>query len=136
MRRGSTATEVLVAATLLLGMIGLVVPTAVRTGKIWRDTRQFQIATNELANQFETLSQLPLADLQAAIPSLKVAEHVASSLPNPELTAVVQQDTDGNHLTLSLTWDRGPHAQPLQLTGWLPEPQSIDDEKDASDETK
>ncbi len=134
-RRGTTATEVLVSATLLLGMIGAVVPTTVRTGKIWRDTRQYQLATNELSNQFELLSNLPVDQRTEAIEQLQVAEHVAGSLPGVELSAELISDADGNRLLLTLSWDRGQSSQPLKLVGWLPEDTMRVDDKEATDET-
>ena len=135
-RGGVTTAEVLVAATLLLGMIGVVVPTTVRAGKIWHDTRQYQLATNELSNQFEMLSSLSPDELSETLKQLKVAEHLEARLPNASLTGALQQDADGYRLTLEINWDRGANAQPLRLTGWLLEQPTKTENKDAPDESK
>ena len=134
-RHGTSATEVLVSATLLLGLIGAVVPTTVRTGKIWRDSRHYQLATNELSNQFDRLSSLPAEKRSAAIQQLQVAEHVTASLPDAKLTAEIISDAGGDRLLLTLLWDRGQNSQPLKLVGWLPEDASQIDEKEATDAT-
>ena len=118
-RRGSTATEVIVAATLLLSMIGLVVPTTVRAGRIWRDSRHYQIATNELSNQFEYLSSLSEADRAVALTQLQVSEQSRQSLENARLAASLAEEADGVRLTLMLDWDRGAHSQPVKIVGWL-----------------
>ncbi len=118
-RQGSSATEVLVAATLLLSLIGAVVPTTVRTAKIWRDTRHFQIATNELSNQLESLSSLSEAERVNALNMLAVSQPTSEILISATLAAETTNDADGNRLTLTLNWERSIHAKPLQITGWL-----------------
>jgi hypothetical protein len=118
-RGGTTVTEVIVAATLLLGMIGLVVPTTIRAGKIWKDTRHYQLAINELSNQFEYLSSLNAAERAAALASIEVSEQARAGLPDARLEASLAEDSDGQRLTLSLNWDRGGVAKPLKMVGWL-----------------
>lgn len=118
-RHGTSATEVIVAATLLLSMIGLVVPTTVRAGRIWRDSRHYQIAMNELSNQFEYLSSLSDADRTSALAELQVSEQARRSLLDASLDASLATNEDGVRLTLSLNWDRGVEANPIKIVGWL-----------------
>lgn len=118
-RHGSTATEVIVAATLLLSMIGVVVPTTVRAGRIWRDARHYQIATNELSNQFEYLSSLGAAERALALTQLQVSEQSRQSLEDASLAASLAQEADGVRLTLMLNWDREAPSQPVKIVGWL-----------------
>jgi hypothetical protein len=118
-RHGTSATEVIVAATLLLSMIGLVVPTTVRTGRIWRDSRHYQIAMNELSNQFEYLSSLSDAERTSALAKLQVSEQARRSLQDTRLEASLASNEDGLRLTLSLNWDRGVDAMPIKIVGWL-----------------
>jgi len=119
LRQGSTATEVLVAATLLLSLIGAVIPTTVRTAKIWRDTRHFQIATNELSNQLEVLSSLNEAERATALNQLTVSEPTSKILMGATIASETANDSDGNRITLTLNWERTPNANPLKITGWL-----------------
>ena len=118
-RLGVSATEVIVAATLLLSMIGLVIPMSIRSGKILRDARYYQMAMNELSNQFDYLSSLSDAQREAALTQLQVSDQVRQSLTNASLDASQSTTEDGVRLTLSLNWDRGVDAKPVQLTGWL-----------------
>ncbi len=119
LRRGMSATEVIVAATLLLGMIGVIVPTTVRSGRVWRDARHYQIATNELSNQFELLSSLDDGERAQAIAHLQVSEATRQILQDATLTASLAETEDGVRLTLALTWERGLVGKPVQLVGWL-----------------
>ena len=118
-RHGTSATEVIVAATLLLSMIGLVVPTTVRAGRIWRDARHLQIAMNELSNQFEYLSSLSDAERTAALSQVQVSEQARQSLSNASLEASLATKEDGVRLILSLNWDRGIETKPIKIMGWL-----------------
>ena len=118
-RLGVSATEVIVAATLLLSMIGLVVPMSIRSGKILRDARHYQMAMNELSNQFDYLSSLSDAQRDTALMQLQVSDQARQSLTNASLDASQSTTEDGVRLTLSLNWDRGVDAKPVQLTGWL-----------------
>ena len=118
-RLGLSATEVIVAATLLLSMLGLVVPTTMRAARISRDARHYQIAMNELSNQFEYLSCMSEPELTSALPTLEISDQARQSLENARLEASLSTQEDGVRITLSLNWDRGVDAKPLQLTGWL-----------------
>ena len=118
-RQASTATEVIVAATLLLSMIGLVVPTTVRAGRVWQDARHYYIATNELSNQFEYLSSLNESAREVALAQLQVSDQSRQSLGDASLKASLAEEADGLRLTLSLDWDRGVDAKPIKIVGWL-----------------
>jgi hypothetical protein len=118
-RLGLSATEVIVAATLLLSMLGLVVPTTMRAARISRDARHYQIAMNELSNQFEYLSCLSETERANALPKLQISDQSRQSLANAHLAASLATGEDGVRITLSINWDRGVNAKPLQLTGWL-----------------
>lgn len=118
-RHGSMATEVIVAATLLLGMIGLVVPTTIRAGRIWQDSRHYQIAMNELSNHFEYLSSLDAAELATALKQLRVSDQARQSLLDASIEASLATKEDGVRLTLSLNWNRGGEAGPIKIMGWL-----------------
>lgn len=118
-RCGLTITEVVVAATLVVSMIGLVAPLTVRIGRIWQSTRQYRLAFNELANQMELLSSLEVAQCEASLPSLQPSANVVQSLPGAKLEGEMIRDQDGTRLVLSLNWDRGSQSVPISLVGWL-----------------
>lgn len=119
LRRGLTLTEVVVAATLVVSMIGLVAPLTVRFGRVWQSTRQYRLAFNELANQMELLTSQGVSGCDAALATLKPSTSTAKSLPDARLEGELVRDQDGTRLILSLDWDRGSKSVPLTLVGWL-----------------
>lgn len=118
-RRGISLTEVMVAATLVLGIIGLVTPLTVRVGRVWQSTRQYRLAINELANQMELLTGQQMEECNAALANLKPSAIVSESLPGAQLQGEIVRDQDGTRLVLQLDWDRGSKSVPLSLVGWL-----------------
>jgi len=117
--RGVSVTEVLIAATLVVSMIGLFAPLSVRIGRVWQSTRQYRLAFNELANQMELLTSLGEPDCQAALPGLKLSGQFVDTLPGSQLNGELVSDEDGTRLILRLNWDRGSKSEPLSLVGWL-----------------
>jgi hypothetical protein len=118
-RRGLTVTEVVVAATLVVSMIGLFAPMSVRIGRVWQSTRQYRLAFNELANQMERLTSLSPAECKEALSSLALPTRVSDALPGSQLLGEVIRDQDGTRLKLSLNWERGAASEPVSLTGWF-----------------
>jgi hypothetical protein len=74
---------------------------------------------NELSNQFEYLSCLTETQRTTALTQLQLSSETQRCLANANLGADLFVKEDGTRLTLSLDWDRGAHAKPVQLTGWL-----------------
>ena len=118
-RQGLTYTEVVVAATLVVSMIGFVAPLTVRIGRVWQSTRQYRLAFNELANQLELLTSLSVTGCDAALTNLKPSVNAEKSLPDVRLEGQLVRDQDGTRLLLSIDWDRGFQSVPLSLVGWL-----------------
>jgi len=118
-RRGFTMTELVVAATLLTTMMSVVAPLAVRSSRLWQDSRYYRLALEELTNQWEHLASLDEADRPAAIADLTPSTQISAALPNPVLTAETSTDEDGTRVTLSLTWDRLGQNAPVTLVGWV-----------------
>jgi hypothetical protein len=118
-RQGLTVTEVVVAAALVVSLIGLLAPMSVRIGRVWQSTRQYRLAFNELANQMERLTSLRPTDCEAALLSLTLPTLVAEALPGSKLLGEVIRDQDGTRLELSLNWERGANSEPVSLIGWF-----------------
>jgi hypothetical protein len=118
-RRGISLTEVMVAATLVLSIIGLATPLTVRVGRVWQSTRQYRLALHELANQMELLTAHELVDCKAALSNLEPSAVALESLPGARLQGDIVCDQDGTRLVLQLDWDRGVESVPLSLVGWL-----------------
>lgn len=119
-RLGATAAEVLVAASLLVSVIGFITSLTFRTGKVLQSARHYQIAMHELANQLELLTSLSEHDRNALLKDLKPSEAVSRALPDAKLESEMLSDTDGERLKLSLYWDRGATVgNPISLVAWL-----------------
>ncbi len=98
---------------------GLLFPMTVRIERIWRDTRAYRIALNELSNQFDSLSTLPKDELASRIERLEVTSETQAALLEPKLSGSLTDDENGTRLRLAITWQRGPNAEPLELIGWI-----------------
>lgn len=118
-RRGYAMTDLVVAATLLVGIISFVAPLAVRSGRLWQDSRHYRLALDELSNQLERLTNMDEARRKAALAELSVSSQVRDRLPNPVLHGRSIDDSDGARLVLQLQWDRVGPAKPLTLVAWI-----------------
>ena len=120
--RGFTITELVVAASLLVTVLSVITPLAVRSNRLWQQTRYYRLAVEELTNQLEYLTSLDSAQRAEALEKLAPSMAISNTLPNPVLTAETRSDDDGNRLILSLTWDRLGENVPVTLVGWFEPP--------------
>ena len=118
-RNGTTLTEMVVAATLMVSTMGIVAPLTVRTGRLWQDSRRQQLVMDELCNELERLTALPAEQRERAIANLTPSDYLQTSLPSATLTAETIRDGDGTRLLLSMNWDRNGKPKPVTLVGWL-----------------
>lgn len=113
-RSGFTMTELLVSASLLIVGIGTMVPLSIHNGQMWRDTRNQQLAMNEMANQLERLIALDPAERQTALIDIQPSTALRRALPQAKLSARV---VDDEHVIVSLVSDA--RSKPLTLIGWI-----------------
>lgn len=119
-RRGATITEFIVACSLLGSLMLLVVPSAVRLGRLQHTIRHDRIAMDEITNQLDRLTQLPLNELKQELDSLTPSEFATSGLPDPNLSGTLQSLGDGYRLALEISWNRpGRQAKPLTMATWI-----------------
>jgi hypothetical protein len=118
-RNGTTLTEMVVAATLMVSAMAIVAPLTVRTGRLWQDSRRHQLVMDELSNELERLVSLTPKQRERAIAGLTPPNYLQTSLPAATLTAETIRDGDGTRLLLSMNWDRPGKPKPLTLVGWL-----------------
>ena len=118
-RRGAMATELIVAATLLVSVIGTAVPLAIGARRIQRDARHYQLAIEELSNQLDRLSSLDSATRDAALTALAPSEEISQVLGDATLAGQVVRDADGTRLVVTLDWQRPAGAVRLRLADWL-----------------
>jgi Tfp pilus assembly protein FimT len=128
-RRGFSVIELIVAAALLISVLSLVAPLAVRSGRLQQDSRHYQLALDELSNQLEQLTSLDAAALETALAELTPSPTVRDVLPNPVLSARMVAAADGRRLVLHLQWDHVGPAEPLTLIAWLNPPEETQEER-------
>ena len=119
-RRGTTSLEVIVAFTLLSGVMAFAVPLVVAHGRLLKAQRNYRIALDELSNHLDRAGILPAAELPAAIENLSPSAHAAQRLPGARLRGELAESQLGRRLTLEITWDEpNRHTAPIRLTGWI-----------------
>ena len=118
-RRGSATIELIVAATLLITGLSLLGTVAFRTGKLWQDTRHYQLAMDELTNQLERLTSLDESEIDEQLAELTVSTAVQDDLPFAKLSGRKFSDENGTRVLLEIEWDRLGSSEPLTLVGWI-----------------
>jgi hypothetical protein len=120
LRRGTTIAEFVVACTLLVSLMLIVVPSAFRIGRLQQAIRQDRIAMDEVTNQLERLTQLPLDQLKQELDTLTPSEFAASRLPGPELSGTLQDSDAGYRLAVELSWNRLEEREAsLTMATWI-----------------
>ena len=118
-RRGATIIEFVVACSLLGSLMLLVIPSAIRIGRMQRMIRHDRIAMDEVTNQLDRLTQLPFSQIEQEIATLTPSEFARAGLPNPRLTGTFRQSAEGYRLSLQISWDsQGRSVAPLSMATW------------------
>ncbi len=118
-RPGFTLIELTVAATLVIAGLTVLGSMTVATGRMWQQTRQERVASEELSNQLERLMALTPAERSAAISDLRPSAFATQTLVDVTLVAKPVSDAEGERIELAIDWDRGTPGQPLSLVGWI-----------------
>lgn len=117
-RKGSLMTEAIVSAVILLVGIAIVGKSSYNFRRLWSDTRYYQLATDELCNQMQTLTALPKEQLANSLNSLSVSNEISQVLPDAKIVGQLIDDAQGIRVRLSMDWKRVGTGEPLVLTGW------------------
>ena len=118
-RSGFTKLELLVAATLLSTMFAIVSPLFSRLNQVWHSTRWYQLASQELMNQMESITQLSRQECNTAIEELEIAPEILAAIPGAELTGKMDPSSDGDRIVLSIQLPASVRSEPILLVGWL-----------------
>ena len=111
--------DLVVAAVLTTTLIGTLTTSTVRSMRLMKDTRDQQLALEELSNQLERLMALDEVTRNEEINALMPSNEVARALEDATLKADLIEDEQGQRLIVSLNWNRGADANPKQLVGWI-----------------
>ena len=118
-RQGFTKLEMLVAATLLSTMFAMASPLFSRLNQVWHSTRWYQLASQELMNQMETMTQLSREECGKAMQQLAIAPEILAVIPGAKLTGKLEPSTDGDRVVLSFQLPAAVRSEPIVLVGWL-----------------
>ena len=118
-RSGFTKLELLVAATLLSTMFAIVSTLFSRLNQVWHSTRWYQLASQELMNQMESITQLSRQECNAAMQKLEIAPEILAAIPGAELTGKMDPSSDGDRIVLSIQLPASVRSEPILLVGWL-----------------
>ena len=118
-RDGLMQLELLVAAILLITLVGILSTIGFRLTRIAKDSKNYQIALHELANQMEVLQRLAPEDRAAALRELQISSEVSRTLSDCQISAEEIADRFGRRLRLQIVWPKTPTLPPVELVGWL-----------------
>ena len=94
-RNGTTMTELVVAATLMVSTMAIVAPLTLRTGRLWQDIRHHQLAVDTLSNELERLAGLTEEQRAVEMANLSPPSHLVSALPSIEISGETTRNGDG-----------------------------------------
>ena len=118
-RNGTTLTEVIVAAGMVIAIASVMIPLIVSASRLRTQSRYYQQVTDDLSNQMDRLVALPTDQREQALEQLKPSAHVLENLQAATLTGETSTDSNGTTLTLRMQWQRPGDPPPIQLTAWL-----------------
>lgn len=117
-RHGASSLEVIVALTLLVTVLGLSMTLIVRHGRLLMAQRHYRQALDELSNQLDRVTALPVDDIPQTLKQLSLSEFAAARLTAGKLSAELKPADMGQRITMRLTWNE-PHEQSVSMTGWI-----------------
>ncbi len=116
---GITVTEVIVAAVLMMTIMGLVGTVCHRVNLIWFDVNHHRVAVSELSNQLEELTSMTLDQAVTAVKTIEPSELCCRALASPELSGEILEDSLGTRVLLKINWNRPQTAKPVEMSGWI-----------------
>lgn len=126
---GFAMLELIIAAGLLAAAVGIVATCAVAAQRVQRQQLQHTLAVDELSNQLERLTALPLtSDIDSLLQQLQPSDWAVQRLPGATVTGKRLDDQWGERVELQLQWTRGGNPPPLVAVAWLRSEISSEDE--------
>ena len=117
-RMAFASTELVVACTLLAVAISVIAMLAVKTTRLWQDSRHQQIAIEELSWEIDHLTRLNPEARLPAMENLEPSQLVKSISPNASITASWCDETK-TAIALQLDWNTSQPKAPVKLIGWM-----------------
>jgi hypothetical protein len=110
----------IVIAAILLGVIITGLSTLnYRLLGVAKDTRHYQFAIHEAANQIEQLTALGLEGLDDRIARATLSDEATQALPGGVMEVRRVDDPTGTRVFIKIQWDRPGDPAPVELFGWV-----------------
>ena len=117
-RRGLMQLEIVVSAFLLGAMITSIVGLNYRLLAVAKDTKHYQIALHEAANQIDSLRAGGFIGLDERIAQAKLPEDILQALPGGKLDIQKKEEPSGTQVVVRIAWDRPGAPTTVELVGW------------------
>jgi hypothetical protein len=111
--------EIVVSAFLLGAMITSIVGLNYRLLAVAKDTKHYQIALHEAANQIDSLRAGGFKGLDERIAQAKLPEDILQALPGGKLDIQKKEDPSGTQVVVRIAWDRPGAPTTVELVGWV-----------------
>lgn len=118
-RRGLMQLEIVVSAFLLAALISCMVGMNYRLLAVAKDTKHYQLALHEAANQIDLLTAGGLDDLDARLEKITLPEEVLQALPGGKINVQKIDDQSGTKVVVRIGWERPGEPALVELTGWV-----------------
>lgn len=118
LRVGLIQLEILIAAMLLGAILSCMVGMNYRLLGVAKQTKHYQIALHEAANQIQILTSDGLDGLDDRIADAKLSPDILESLPGGTIDVQKINDKSGTKIVVRVGWDP-LHPANVELTGWV-----------------
>ncbi|MFM8262265.1 MAG: hypothetical protein ACKN9S_08305 [Pirellula sp.] len=117
--RGLMHLEIVVAAFLLGALVTSIASLNYRLLGVAKDTKHYQLALHEAANQVDMLTAGGFEGLDDRIAKTKLPEDILQVLPGGKLDVQKKQDASGTQVVVRIGWDRPGTPTQVELVGWV-----------------
>lgn len=114
--------EIVIAAILLGVVITGLTTLNYRLLGVAKDTRHYQFAIHEAANQIEQFTALGLEGLDDRIARATLSDEATQALPGGMMEIRRVDDPTGTRVFVRIQWDRPGAPAPVELFGWVSTP--------------
>jgi len=119
LRVGLIQLEILIAAMLLGAVLSCMAGMNYRLLGVAKQTKHYQIALHEAANQIQILSSDGLDRLDDRIADAKLSPDILESLPGGTIHVQKINDKSGTKIIVRIGWDQLNQPANVELTGWV-----------------
>lgn len=118
-RCGLIQLEVVVSAMLLGAILSCVVALNYRLLGVAKDTKHYQVALHEAANQVELLTAQGPVGLEDRIAKVRLPDDLLQVLPDGRIDVEKFDEKEGTRVVVRIGWQRPGAPTSVELTGWV-----------------